>query len=33
MVIADPPAFVKSRKDLGAGLKGYRKLARISAAW
>ncbi len=28
LVIADPPAFVKSRKDLGAGLKGYRKLAR-----
>jgi 23S rRNA (cytosine1962-C5)-methyltransferase len=32
VVIADPPAFVKSRKDLGAGLKGYRKLARMSAA-
>jgi 23S rRNA (cytosine1962-C5)-methyltransferase len=32
VVIADPPAFVKSRKDLGAGLKGYRKLARLSAA-
>ncbi|MGE3294857.1 MAG: class I SAM-dependent rRNA methyltransferase [Geminicoccaceae bacterium] len=31
LVIADPPAFVKSRKDLGAGLKGYRKLARLAA--
>lgn len=32
LVIADPPAFVKSKKDLGAGLKGYRKLARLAAA-
>jgi 23S rRNA (cytosine1962-C5)-methyltransferase len=32
VVIADPPAFVKSRKDLKSGLKGYRKLARLSAA-
>ncbi len=32
LVIADPPAFVKSRKDLGVGLKGYRKLARMAAA-
>ena len=31
VVIADPPAFVKSRKDLGAGLRGYRKLARLAA--
>lgn len=31
LVIADPPAFVKSRKDLGAGLKGYRKLAKLAA--
>ena len=31
LVIADPPAFVKSRKDLGAGLRGYRKLARLAA--
>ncbi len=30
-VIADPPAFVKSRKDLPAGLRGYRKLARLAA--
>ena len=32
IVIADPPAFVRSRRDLGAGLKGYRKLARQAAA-
>ncbi|MGH6720010.1 MAG: class I SAM-dependent rRNA methyltransferase [Alphaproteobacteria bacterium] len=31
LVIADPPSFVKSRKDLGAGLRGYRKLARLAA--
>ncbi len=31
IVIADPPAFVKSRKDLGPGLRGYRKLARLAA--
>ncbi len=31
IVVADPPAFVKSRKDLGAGLRGYRKLARLAA--
>lgn len=31
LVICDPPAFVKSRKDLAAGLKGYRKLARGAA--
>jgi 23S rRNA (cytosine1962-C5)-methyltransferase len=31
IVIADPPAFVKSRKDLGPGLRGYRKLARMAA--
>ena len=31
-VIADPPAFVKSRKDLKAGIKGYRKLTRMAAA-
>lgn len=30
-VIADPPAFAKSRKDIGAALKGYRKLARLCA--
>lgn len=32
IVVADPPAFVKSRKDLGAGARGYRKLARLAAA-
>jgi 23S rRNA (cytosine1962-C5)-methyltransferase len=31
IVVADPPAFVKSRKDLGPGLRGYRKLARLAA--
>jgi 23S rRNA (cytosine1962-C5)-methyltransferase len=31
VVIADPPAFVRTRKDLGAGLKGYRKLAKGTA--
>ncbi len=32
LVIADPPAFVRSKKDLAVGLRGYRKLARGSAA-
>jgi 23S rRNA (cytosine1962-C5)-methyltransferase len=32
VVVADPPAFVKSRKDLNSGLKGYRKLARLAAS-
>jgi 23S rRNA (cytosine1962-C5)-methyltransferase len=32
IVVADPPPFVKSRKDLEAGAKAYRKLARLSAA-
>lgn len=32
MVVADPPAFVKTRKDLRAGARGYRKLARLAAA-
>ena len=31
VVVADPPAFVKSRKDIAAGARGYRKLARMSA--
>ncbi len=31
MVIADPPAFVKSRKDASSGARGYRKLARLAA--
>jgi 23S rRNA (cytosine1962-C5)-methyltransferase len=32
IVIADPPPFVKARKDLEAGAKAYRKLARLAAA-
>ncbi len=32
VVVADPPAFVKSRKDLAAGAKGYRKMTRLAAA-
>ncbi|MDE2165199.1 MAG: class I SAM-dependent rRNA methyltransferase [Alphaproteobacteria bacterium] len=32
IVVADPPAFVKAKRDLGAGLRGYRKLARLAAA-
>lgn len=32
LIVADPPAFVKSRKDLGSGRRGYRKLARLTAA-
>lgn len=31
IVICDPPAFVKSRKDLAAGVRGYGKLARLAA--
>jgi 23S rRNA (cytosine1962-C5)-methyltransferase len=31
IVVADPPAFIKSRKDLKVGTQGYRKLARLSA--
>jgi 23S rRNA (cytosine1962-C5)-methyltransferase len=31
VVIADPPAFVKSRKDLQAGSRAYRKLTRLAA--
>jgi 23S rRNA (cytosine1962-C5)-methyltransferase len=32
VVIADPPAFVKARKDAASGAKGYRKLARLAAS-
>ena len=32
LVVADPPAFVRSRKDLAVGLRGYRKLAREASA-
>lgn len=32
IVIADPPAFVKSRKDLQVGSRAYRKMARLAAS-
>lgn len=32
LVIADPPAFVKTKKDVPQGVKGYRKLARLTAS-
>lgn len=32
IVIADPPPFVKARKDLEAGARAYRRLARLSAS-
>ena len=31
LVIADPPAFIKSKADKGSGLRGYQKLARLCA--
>lgn len=31
MVVADPPAFAKSKKDVGSALRGYRKLAKFCA--
>lgn len=31
IVIADPPAFAKSRKEAAAALRGYRKLTRLAA--
>ena len=31
LVIMDPPAFVKSRKDYWQGIKGYRKLTKLAA--
>ena len=30
LTIADPPAFVKSRKEFNVGVRGYRKLARLA---
>lgn len=30
LVVLDPPAFVKSKKDLFAGLRGYEKLVRLA---
>jgi 23S rRNA (cytosine1962-C5)-methyltransferase len=32
VVVADPPAFVRSKRELKSGIKGYRKLARLAAA-
>ena len=32
LVVADPPSFVKSKRELKSGLKGYRKLTRAAAA-
>ncbi len=32
IVIADPPAFARSRKEVPAALRGYRKLARLAAS-
>ena len=31
IVICDPPAFVKSRKDAAAGLRAYNRMARLAA--
>ncbi|MBS29393.1 MAG: RlmI/RlmK family 23S rRNA methyltransferase [Alphaproteobacteria bacterium] len=31
IVVADPPAFVKSKKDYQTGIRGYRKLFRLAA--
>lgn len=31
VVVADPPAFAKTKKDLKAGIKAYRKMMRLSA--
>ena len=32
IVIADPPAFVKARKDVASGSRAYRKLTRLAAS-
>jgi 23S rRNA (cytosine1962-C5)-methyltransferase len=31
IVVADPPPFARSKRDVPAGLRGYRKLARLAA--
>jgi len=31
IVVADPPAFVRARKDIGAGSRAYQKMARLAA--
>lgn len=33
VVIVDPPAFIKAKKDIAAGLKGYRKLTALRRRW
>ena len=33
IVVADPPAFVKSKKELNQAARGYRKLARRRPPW
>jgi 23S rRNA (cytosine1962-C5)-methyltransferase len=32
VVVLDPPAFVRTRKDLGAGSRAYRKMVRLGAS-
>ena len=32
VVCVDPPAFIKTRKDMGSGLKGYEKLAKLAVS-
>ena len=32
IVIADPPPFIKARRDIAAGMKGYQKVARWASA-
>ena len=32
IVLADPPAFVKTKKDIASGMKGYEKVSRMAAA-
>ncbi|HKS87837.1 MAG TPA: RlmI/RlmK family 23S rRNA methyltransferase, partial [Stellaceae bacterium] len=31
IVVADPPAFARAKRDVPAALRGYRKLARLAA--
>jgi len=31
VVVVDPPAFIKTRKDMNPGMKGYQKLAKLAA--
>jgi 23S rRNA (cytosine1962-C5)-methyltransferase len=31
IVVADPPAFARAKREVGAALRGYRKLARLAA--